>query len=60
MANKFDEISKDHCYDSEKIKQMIEGYTQFMRGIFNNPNLTVPEDIAEKFNISSEYRERSE
>ena len=53
----FDEMPKD---DAEKIKQTIEGFTQFMRGIFNNPNLAVPEDIAEKYNISSEYRERSE
>ena len=41
----------------ENIKQRLEGFTQFMRGVFNNPNLTVPEDIAERFNISSEYRE---
>ena len=41
----------------ENIKQTLEGFTQFMRGMFNNPNLTVPEDIAEKYNISSEFRE---
>ena len=48
----------------ESIKQTIEGFTQFMRGLFNNPNLSIPEDLAEKYNISSEYRkidtERSE
>lgn len=40
----------------ENIKQTIEGFTQFMRGVFNNPNLVVPNDLADKYNISSEYR----
>lgn len=41
--------------DNEQIKQTIEGFTQFMRGISNNPNLKVPKDLADKYNISPEF-----
>lgn len=40
----------------DEIKQAIEGFTQFMREMWNNPNLTVPKDLAEKYDISSEFR----
>jgi len=44
--------------DKEQAKQMIEGFTQFMRTLWNNPNLTVPDDMAEKFGIADEFREK--
>lgn len=48
--------------DKEKAraKETIEGFTQFMRGMFNNPNLCVSEDMAEKFDIGEEFREKKE
>ena len=42
----------------DEIKQTIEGFTQFMRGMWNNPTLTVPKDLAEKYDISSEFRDK--
>ena len=51
-------MNDDKQIKDENIKQTIEGFTQFMRGLFNNPNLSVPEDLAEKYNISSEYRKK--
>ena len=44
---------------NEDIKQMLEGFTQLSRGIFNNPNLYVPDEIAEKYNVSEEYRDNN-
>ena len=44
----------------EQIKQTIEGFTSFMRGISNNPNLNVPKELADKYDISEEFREKME
>ena len=44
--------------DKEQMKSTIEGFTEFMRGITNNPNLVVPKELAEKYNISSKYCEK--
>lgn len=44
--------------DKEQAKQMIESFTQFMRTLWNNPNLTVPDDMAEKFGIADKFREK--
>lgn len=44
----------------EQIKQTIEGFTSFMRGICNNPNLNVPKELADKYDISEEFREKME
>ena len=44
----------------EQIKQTIEGFTSFMRGISNNPNLYVPKELADKYDISEEFREKME
>ena len=44
--------------DKEQAKQMIESFTQFMRTLWNNPNLAVPDDMAEKFGIADEFREK--
>ena len=41
---------------NEQAKQMIESFTQFMRTLWNNPNLAVPDDMADKFNVSDEFR----
>ena len=45
---------------NEQIKQVIEGFTCLMRGMWNNPNLTVPKDIAEKYNIDKKFYEKEE
>lgn len=42
----------------ETIKQMLEGMTQMARTMWNNPNLSIPNDIAEKYNVSEEFREK--
>lgn len=44
----------------EQMKQEIEGFTQFMRSICKNPNLSVPKDLADRYGISEEYREKGE
>lgn len=44
--------------NEEEVKQKIEVFTQFMRGMFNNPNLYVPKDMADRYNISEEYYEK--
>ena len=44
--------------ENEKAKQMMESFTQLMRTIWNNPNLVVPDDMADEFGISDEFREK--
>lgn len=44
----------------KEIKQAIEGFTQFMRAVCVNPNLTVPKELAERFDISEEFCENKE
>ena len=46
--------------NEEEVKQKIEVFTQFMRGMFNNPNLYVPKDMADKYGISEEFCEKKE
>ena len=41
---------------NDDIKQVLEGMTQIMRTVWNNPNLGISEDIADKYNISEEFR----
>ena len=43
---------------NEQIKQTIEGFIQLMRGLWNNPDLTVPKDLADKYNIDSKFCEK--
>lgn len=42
----------------EQIKHAIEGFTTFMRGMWNNQDLYIPDEIADKYNISEEFRKK--
>ena len=43
---------------NEQIKHAIEGFTTFMRGMWNNHDLYIPDEIADKYNISEEFRKK--
>ncbi len=43
---------------NEQMKQVIEGFTCLMRGMWNDPNVTVPKDIVEKYNIDKKFYEK--
>lgn len=45
---------------NEQIKQVVEGLTSVMRTVWNNPDLTVPKDIAEKYDIDKKFCEKKE
>lgn len=42
----------------EEIKQTLEGFTQAMRTMWGNPNLTIPKDLAEKYNVVDKFRDK--
>ena len=41
----------------EEIKQTLENFTQAMRTMWGNQNLTIPKDLAEKYNVDDKFRE---
>ena len=42
----------------EQIKHAIEGFTTLMRGMWNNQDFYIPDEIADKYNISEEFRKK--
>lgn len=41
-----------------EIKQTLENFTQAMRAMWENPNLTIPNDLAEKYNVDDKFRDK--